>query len=202
MREVIKVNENDSRYTTIIEEVTKAMKKENLIVIARSYKNRKSDEIRPFKIKNGLFFYVAYKHGEDLVFPGTYTAEDVYTAKANTVKSAVFIDLFSLIMNGDRKLKSLADWDFAEPMNVITTKESENGAGILACEEFLKAIHDKVGGYKILPSSIHEIIIVPDYFNMSGEDLTGIVRSVNSENCINDEVYLADRAFDVTEWID
>lgn len=186
---------------TIINEVKESMIKENLIVVARSVKNRKAYDVKPFTVKNGIYFYIAYKFNNGLAFPTHYTPEDVYTAKANTVKNAVFANWLNLIINDSIEFADLADWDFADPMNVLTTNGNANGAGILACEEFLKAIHDKVGGYKILPSSIHEIIIVPDYFNMSDEDLTGIVRSVNSENCINDEIYLADRAFDVTEWI-
>jgi hypothetical protein len=54
---IINIDENDAQYATLIQEVTKGMEnKEKLIIVARSEKNRKADELAPLKVKNGIYF--------------------------------------------------------------------------------------------------------------------------------------------------
>ena len=84
-------------------------------------------------------------------------------------------------------------------MNVATLDKRMYGAGLLICEEFLRVMKNKIGDYYILPLSIHEIIFIPTDA-LSLENATEMVIEVNSE-CVSDDIYLADRAFTMDEWI-
>ena len=58
-----------------------------------------------------------------------------------------------------------------EQMFVATVPAKVHGAGIIAYQDFMDQASDRIGGgdFFILPSSIHEVLIVPDNGNMSLE---------------------------------
>ena len=92
-----------------------------------------------------------------------------------------------------------------EPMLVLTNKENIGGSSILANENILEKVSKVVNDdYYILPSSIHELLIVPK--NMSKEmklteQVLGVmVRDVNAsrvdrEEQLSDHVYSYSREF-------
>ena len=50
-----------------------------------------------------------------------------------------------------------------ETMFVLTTENAFSGAALIASENVLEEIHEKLGcEYYILPSSKHEVIIIPE----------------------------------------
>lgn len=65
-------------------------------------------------------------------------------------------------------------------MLVVTNKEGRYGAYALLDEDVLKEIRERIGDFYILPSSIHELIIVPSSGAVSGSGLLG-----NDEDCVN-----------------
>ena len=196
INQIINLNENDPMYKMIANEMEKATDND-LIIVARSYKNRKDDAVKPIEIKNGIYFYVAYDLPGKLAFLGKVTPEQIYKAKANTVARAVVGTNMEMIF-GDGT--PFAEWEYNnEPMIVATSKAKANGAGLLYCGEFIKEMRKKMGNFYILPSAVHEIILVPEDF-ANKEDLTEMVREVNATQ-VSDEEYLADRAFEVGEWI-
>lgn len=82
----------------------------------------------------------------------------------------------------------------AEPMYVLTNQIKYFGAaGIFLCAELFQEIVGKRNFY-ILPSSIHELILVVDYEEYEMEALSAMVRKVNKEQLTADEI-LSDHAY-------
>lgn len=68
-----------------------------------------------------------------------------------------------------------------EQMYVATVPDKVHGAGVLAYQDFMDKAAERAGGdFFILPSSIHEILIVPDNGKMNLKDLEAMVREVNA----------------------
>ena len=95
-----------------------------------------------------------------------------------------------------------------EQMFVATVPDKIHGAGIMAYQDFMDQAAERAGGdFYILPSSIHEILIVPDNGNMSLSDLEAMVKEVNAtqvapEDKLTDSVYhydSQDKVFELGE---
>ena len=196
MIKAIHIDENHPKYKEI-ENGLVGMIDENLTVVARSKINRKDDAVKPFLIKNGIYFYVGYNHDNMIIYPSVITPSMIARAKANTIANAILGDVFAMF--GDGKCVSFDDWEYNnEPMTVVTNKEKSNGAGILACEDFIKSVME-VGDFWIAPSSIHEVILAPTNM-ITKSEFTDIVTAVNNTE-VTAEEYLADRAFSLDEWL-
>lgn len=200
---VINVTEGTDLYKEIKRNVD-GMSEDDLIIVARAESNRKADEISPVAVKNGIYFYLAYKIGIGLAFLNSYTQEQVNKAIENTVAKARFIDITSSPIDFDSffdsPMKKLSEIGELSPMTPLTCREEVNGAGILFCSEYLREVREKFGDFYILPSSIHEVLLVPDNEIANIDVLTSIVQDVNA-NEVSENDYLADRAFTVDEWL-
>lgn len=202
INKVINVNENHPMHETLMDMMNKATN-ENLIIVARSYKNRKDDAVDPIEVKNGIYFYVAYDLGASLAFPANVTAAQIAMAKFNMANKARLGTLMEASMtaanlgNFMKHVNEFNDWE--EPMITLTTDELANGAGLLLCKDVLTFIKAKLGDCYILPSRIHEVLLMP-VDTMSQLDATEMVVGANRD-AVTDDVYLADRAFHVDEWL-
>ena len=68
-----------------------------------------------------------------------------------------------------------------EQLFVATVPDKTHGASVLAYQDFMDQAAERVGGdFYILPSSIHEILIVPDNGRMSLKELEDMVKEVNA----------------------
>lgn len=68
------------------------------------------------------------------------------------------------------------------PMWVVSNQARFCGAAVLFYPGMMKRIEKKIGsGYIVIPSSIHEFIIVPDNENIDMDGLAGIISSVNGD---------------------
>ena len=82
-----------------------------------------------------------------------------------------------------------------EQMYVATVPDKIHGAGVLAYQDFMDQAAERAGGdFFILPSSIHELLIVPDNGQMGLHELEAMVREVNAtqvapEDKLTDSVY-------------
>lgn len=79
------------------------------------------------------------------------------------------------------------------PMYVATNQNKTFGAGILLYDGFLDAVAEKLGSFYILPSSVHELIIIPDTFGDPSE-LKKMVGEINAAEVPEEEV-LSDNIF-------
>ena len=82
-----------------------------------------------------------------------------------------------------------------EMMYVATVPDKISGAGVIAYQEFMDQAAEKLGGdFYILPSSIHEVLLVKDDGAVNFNDLKSMVEDVNAtqvapEEKLTDSVY-------------
>lgn len=77
----------------------------------------------------------------------------------------------------------------------ITTYGKANGAGALFCDGVMARIEEVFGSeYFIIPSSVHEFLVIPDQGSLDAADLADMVRFVNAEVVDEDEI-LCDGVF-------
>jgi hypothetical protein len=82
-----------------------------------------------------------------------------------------------------------------EAMYVLSNKTNTNGASALLDREIMQKVIETIGeDFFILPSSVHEVIIVPSTRDMSTTNLIDMVRDVNStllppEDILSNNVY-------------
>lgn len=80
-------------------------------------------------------------------------------------------------------------------MYVLSTDRKEYGAAVLADPEILKWCSGQLGGdFYILPSSVHELILLPTDTSANLEELRALVREVNTF-CVSPEDYLSDQVY-------
>lgn len=84
------------------------------------------------------------------------------------------------------------------PMYVLTNEYSHNGAACMLDNGILKDFSQKNGGdFFIIPSSIHELILMPAMSGNSSVSLKEIVKTINAtevskDEVLSDEVYMYD----------
>ena len=93
-----------------------------------------------------------------------------------------------------------------EQMFVASVEGNVHGAGVLAYEDFMDKASERVGGqsFFILPSSIHELLIIPDNGNFDLKSLENMVKEVNATTVdpadqLTDNVYHYDAQAKVFE---
>ena len=196
VNKIMNLTEKDPMYNELVNEMSNATD-DALVIVARSYKNRKDSIVKPIAVKNGIYFYVAYDLDGKTAFLGNVALEQIYKAKANMIRRVRLGSMMSLLFSEG---ETLENFKFSgDPVNVATLDCKMYGGGLLICEEFIKAMEQKIGRYYILPSSIHELIFVPADA-MLKSDLTDMVREVNASEVSEDD-YLANDVFEMSEWI-
>ncbi len=85
--------------------------------------------------------------------------------------------------------------DEADQILVMTNKSGYNGAITMLYKEKLKQVGDRIrNSFFIIPSSIHEVLLVPCASGVDEEILNQMVREVNSTS-VNQEDYLSDHVY-------
>ena len=84
-------------------------------------------------------------------------------------------------------------------MYVLTGKEKKYGASLIANRELMQAIRESLGeDYYILPSSIHETLILPQSNAPSPQELKAMVMEVN-RSTVEAEEFLSDNVYKYNE---
>lgn len=92
-----------------------------------------------------------------------------------------------------------------QPMYCLTNSEQTDGASLILQEDLLERVGDVIGDdYYILPSSIHETLLVPENAMMTAEELSDMVKEINRnvvapEDRLSDHVQHYDRQTGVME---
>ena len=85
--------------------------------------------------------------------------------------------------------------DVSNPMTVVSNEQGINGAAVMFYPEQMDQIGDRLGGdFFILPSSVHEMLVIPDDGSFQYQDLQSMVADVNETQVaenerLTDEVY-------------
>lgn len=83
-----------------------------------------------------------------------------------------------------------------EQMFVLSNKAKINGAGVIFSKEVRQNVGKRLGGdYYLLPSSVHEWIVIPKNRTRKAEELEELVQSVNS-NLTRKEEFLSDYVYE------
>lgn len=78
---------------------------------------------------------------------------------------------------------------FDNNMYILTNRQKLNGASMLLSQTMMDKVMEKLGErFYILPSSIHETIIMPATKDMKVEDLEQMVREVNASSVLPEDV--------------
>lgn len=85
-------------------------------------------------------------------------------------------------------------FDIPDTLYVLTNETKVNGANAILSDDIRQAIAKQVGDFYVLPSSIHECLIVPKSNGMKRDDLEQMVQEVNQtqvapEERLSDHVY-------------
>ena len=89
----------------------------------------------------------------------------------------------------------ISDYE-SEMMFVLTNESRHHGTSALVCPEVMNKINELMpNGFYILPSSIHETLIVSKECGMGGKELGQVVREVNRDMVSREEV-LSDRVYE------
>lgn len=127
------------------------------------------------------------------------TAELFSIAKINTPKlcPSAITRLDHLIFGWDTEPDDILLYDDDLPcIYVLTNQNGINGASCLLYDDIIKDFADRIDSdLIILPSSIHEVLLVPDIQMHSYEDFREMVQSINAsdvpkEDFLSDEIYL------------
>lgn len=104
------------------------------------------------------------------------------------------LDIFSALMGMgvDLSEEGISSLDNDSGMYVVTNETRVNGAGVILYEDVLKLLSKKFDSdIVVIPSSIHEALIIPKTDRMSMEDIKELIQTVNTE-----QVSLSERLSD------
>ena len=93
------------------------------------------------------------------------------------------------------------------PMYVLTNRQKLQGAACMLYPDVLKCFGEKIGqDFYVLPSSVHEVILVPAIPVTGPEILKEIVTDINRtqvapDEVLSDSVYFYSRKRDMLEWL-
>ena len=117
--------------------------------------------------------------------------EELYTAAMENIKDLINPEICGITDIID---KDIMGYD-ALPMYVLTNRSGSYGAaGILAPDILLKFAEERAVDLILLPSSVHEFIILPETEEMDINELRRMVSSIN-RSVVYDEDYLSDEVY-------
>jgi len=98
-------------------------------------------------------------------------------------------------MMGASELEDM-DMSGGMPMYVLTNEDKMHGAAVMLYPNLMDEIAEKVGGdFFVLPSSIHELLIIPKDSGAERVELENMVQEVNATQVAPDEV-LSDHVYE------
>lgn len=131
------------------------------------------------------------------------TAEQLFRIAVENLEKAecgVFISMNQVLasLTGNEGLIENADGIPEDGMFVLTNKNKVNGAGVVLDKYMMESVIERVGdNFFMLPSSVHEWIIIPDKMEMNTEDLETMVKEVNATQLQEEEI-LGNRVYHYT----
>ncbi|HAV90083.1 MAG TPA: hypothetical protein DCW44_02260 [Eubacterium sp.] len=82
------------------------------------------------------------------------------------------------------------------PMYVLSSANGVNGAACIASPKVMDMVSEKLGGdFYMIPSSTHEVILIPKSVLISPEELSDMVVSVN-ESCVEPQDILSNHVYE------
>lgn len=147
-----------------------------MVRVAVASPNPKEDGIQSFALTQSA-----------LESTGLTGAEIIAAAKANTIEKGFdcieMNEMARMIAEYlPEELRELAVPIIDVPMYILTNKEKCFGASAMCDYTLLKNIWTNIGDFFILPSSIHEVIVIADCEDVEAKELAELVQSVNADS--------------------
>lgn len=123
--------------------------------------------------------------------------EDLYIlAKKNTPKLLPeYFDTLDVVLTKLMGFDPYSECESKVPLYILTNERKTNGASVLLYDDLLLKLSEKLNGdFYILPSSIHEVLILPKSFAMPRNILDKMVIDVNTTEVAENEI-LSDHAY-------
>ena len=97
-------------------------------------------------------------------------------------------------MDSSLDINELGDVSSSVPFFVLTNQQKTKGSVMAICPEVMDKITEQLGDVYILPSSVHEVILVPANLGGDVKDLARMVKQINAnevkpEDRLSDNVY-------------
>ena len=144
-----------------------------------------------FLVRNSVCEALMMTPEEVMELAHSNTDKEVYSCKSLQEV------LFGLMSNSDLSEDFLDDvmTEGQECMMYVLTNERKyDGAAAISSPKALKDAFEKIGPYYILPSSRHELILVPEKVVTDVRDIESIVREIN-QSSVSEEDFLSDSIF-------
>ncbi|MDD3141789.1 MAG: DUF5688 family protein [Lachnospiraceae bacterium] len=122
---------------------------------------------------------------------------DIAVQNTAELRPASFRSMQEVIMEmmGASELEDM-DMSGGMPMYVLTNEDKMHGAAAMLYPDLMDEIAEKVGGdFFVLPSSIHELLIIPKDSGAERGELENMVQEVNATQVAPDEV-LSDQVYE------
>ena len=111
-------------------------------------------------------------------------------------KKILIVDDEPLIVKGLKYSLEQDGYETDSDMYVLTNESKLNGAACILYENVLYDFAQKLGAdLYILPSSVHEVILLPKLSMFEKDELVNMVKEVNTEGVAADEV-LSDHVYE------
>ena len=135
---------------------------------------------------------------------------DLETIKASafeniTNQQPIFMSIEKALFEGKMNedifdLDNIDPQDDDFPLYILSNKQKVQGASIIFNTPLMEKIAEKLGKFLIIPSSIHEVLIIPANTGRDTKELSDLVKRINDEvlsprDRLSDNVY----AFDIED---
>ncbi len=147
----------------------------------------KCGEDATFIVKRGLAEHLKLSEEELFKFADDNLATEPYSFQSMNKVIAGMLGIDS---------EDVPDIDLG--LNVLTNSTKQYGAAMLFKQEAKEAVGEKLGfPFYILPSSTHEVLVLPDDGDMDPKELLAMVQEVNqtevaAEDVLSDHIYRCD----------
>lgn len=171
----------------------------DLAIMFRVVVERNNESVSSYILKNEIANSIGATVQEIFKWANENTFK-MFNPKCNSMLDAIKETIPEEILAEMEELEELENND--ANMYVATVESGVNGAVVMTNKAFLKEFADKIDDdFYILPSSVHEILLIPSSNCNDASELKTMVKDVNStvladEEFLSNSVYMYKRSLD------
>ncbi len=154
----------------------------------------------PHKCLDDLALIYQYDIGNATVRIDTRLAEEknlslseIHAHAKQNIEKCIMVarmdQVLKMALNADPEIVEIEE----VPMYILTIQSKQYGAAAVISDTVMEQIRDQMGEFYILPSSQHEVILIPSDVRLV-EELNQMVREVNAR-CLDPKDYLSNHTY-------